>query len=422
MEYTKVIPCLDLENPVKAALYYNDSGADAIAYFDSKATKEGREPNIAQIREITRQVDIPLLACGGVRTLEDVKRILYAGANKVCMNSAAIANPTLVREVSERFGSDRLIVAIDLSTHESPIEWAKQLQSLGAGELLLIHNNAVENYNEIVKEIRSYVNIPVIVSNYSTDYKQLADMVQTTGAESISLYSLEKMDIMDIKQGLARENIEVATYKSDLDFDEFTLNDQGLIPVIVQHYKTKEVLMMAYMNKESFELTIQTGKMTYFSRSRNKLWTKGETSGHFQYVKALTIDCDKDTILAQVSQIGAACHTGSRTCFFTDLMRREYDDRNPLTVFENVFNSIKEKKENNGNGSRNSYTDYLFDKGIDKILRKLGEECTDITISAKNGNDDIRYDISDFLYHLMVLMAEQGLCWEDITKELAERQ
>ncbi len=419
MEYTKVIPCLDLDNPVEAALYYNDSGADAIAYFDSKATKEGREPNIAQIREITRQVDIPLLACGGVRTLEDVKRILYAGAHKVCMNSAAVANKNLVREVAERFGSDRLIVAIDLSTYPTPVEWARELQSLGAGELLLIHNNLVPNYNELVREIRGNVSIPVIVSNYSTDYKELADMIHTTDAESISLYSTEKMDIMDIKQGLAQEDIEVATYESSLDFDEFKLNEDGLIPVIVQHYKTKEVLMMAYMNKESYELTIKTGKMTYFSRSRNQLWVKGETSGHFQYVKALTIDCDKDTILAEVSQIGAACHTGSRTCFFTDLMRREYDDRNPLNAFEDVFNMIKEKKNSPTKGS---YADYLFEKGIDKILRKLGEECTDIIIAAKNENDEIRYDISDFLYHLMVLMAEQGLCWEDITKELAERR
>lgn len=419
MEFTKVIPCLDLDNPVEAALYYNDSGADAIAYFDSKATKEGREPNIAQIREITRQVDIPLLACGGVRTLEDVKRILYAGAHKVCMNSAAVANKNLVREVAERFGSDRLIVAIDLSTHPTPVEWARELQALGAGELLLIHNNAVSNYNEMVREIREIVSIPVIVSNYSTDYKELANMLQTTDAESISLYSLERMDIMDIKQGLAKEHIEVSTYKSSLDFDEFKLNDDGLIPVIVQHYKTKEVLMMAYMNKESYELTIKTGKMTYFSRSRNQLWVKGETSGHFQYVKALTIDCDKDTILAEVSQIGAACHTGSRTCFFTDLMRREYDDRNPLTVFENIFNMIKDRKESQARGS---YTDYLFEKGLDKILKKLGEECTDIIIAAKNDNDEIRYDISDFLYHLMVLMVEQGLCWEDITKELSERR
>ena len=140
MDYVKIIPCLDLDDPVASARYYNDCGADEIAYFDSKATKEGREPNIRQIREITRMVDIPLLACGGVRGIEDVKKILYAGANKACINSAAVANPDLVKEVSERFGKNRIIVAIDLSTMNEPVEWAILMEEKGAGELLLIHN------------------------------------------------------------------------------------------------------------------------------------------------------------------------------------------------------------------------------------------------------------------------------------------
>ena len=128
MDYVKVIPCLDLENPVEAACYYNDSGADEIAYLDSKATKEGREPNIKQIKEITRNVDIPLLVCGGIRCMEDIKKVLYAGAHKVCMNSAAISNPELVKEASERFGRDRIIVAMDLSTLPNPVEWAVTVQ------------------------------------------------------------------------------------------------------------------------------------------------------------------------------------------------------------------------------------------------------------------------------------------------------
>ncbi|SOB71812.1 phosphoribosyl-AMP cyclohydrolase [Anaerobutyricum hallii] len=111
--------------------------------------------------------------------------------------------------------------------------------------------------------------------------------------------------------------------KSTISFDKFKLNSDGMIPVITQDYKTNEVLMLAYMTKESFEKTLETGKMTYFSRSRQELWTKGDTSGHYQYVKSLDIDCDKDTILAKVEQIGAACHTGNRTCFFTRLAQEE---------------------------------------------------------------------------------------------------
>ena len=156
-----------------------------------------------------------------------------------------------------------------------------------------------------------------------------------------------------------------------------------MVPVVVQDYKTDEVLMVAYMNEEAFNTTLETGKMTYYSRSRNELWTKGMTSGHVQYVKSLSIDCDKDTILAKVSQVGAACHTGNRSCFFTELVRKEYKDSNPLHVFQNVYNVILDRKIHPKDGS---YTNYLFDKGIDKILKKVGEECTEIVIAAKNPN------------------------------------
>lgn len=126
--------------------------------------------------------------------------------------------------------------------------------------------------------------------------------------------------------------------KSKLSFDEFKLNSDGMIPVITQDYKTNEVLMLAYMTKESFEKTLETGKMTYFSRSRQELWTKGDTSGHYQYVKSLDIDCDKDTILAKVEQIGAACHTGNRTCFFTRLAQEEQKNTNKgnIEIIRNI--------------------------------------------------------------------------------------
>lgn len=258
------------------------------------------------------------------------------------------------------------------------------------------------------------------MSTYSTNGEAVAEMLNKTNAESISLYNLQKMDIMEIKQDCRAANIDVNLFESSMSFDEFKLNSDGLIPCVTQHYKTGEVLMVAYMNKESYEKTIRTGRMTYWSRSRNELWTKGDTSGHYQFVKSLTIDCDKDTILAKVSQIGAACHTGSRTCFFTDLVRKEYNDTNPLKVFEEVYNTIRDRKEDPSEGS---YTNYLFDKGIDKILKKVGEGATEIVIAAMNpDSEDIKYEISDFLYHLMVLMVERGISWKDITEELADRR
>ena len=196
--------------------------------------------------------------------------------------------------------------------------------------------------------------------------------------------------------------------------------DNGLIPVVVQDYRTNEVLMVAYMNEESYAKTIECGKMTYYSRSRQELWLKGDTSGHYQYVKKLMLDCDNDTILAKVRQVGAACHTGSRTCFFKELAKKEYIETNPLTVLLEDYKIIMDRKENPKEGS---YTNYLFDKGIDKILKKCGEEATEIVIAAKNpDSEELKYEIADFLYHMMVLMVECDIDWSDITKELVNRR
>ena len=204
------------------------------------------------------------------------------------------------------------------------------------------------------------------------------------------------------------------TTPADLKYDA-----KGLVPCVVQQYDTGEVLMVAWMNEESVGRTLKTGTTWFWSRSRQELWLKGLTSGHFQYVKSLALDCDNDTILAKVDQIGAACHTGSRSCFFKPLVQKASNDTNPLHVFQDVYDVIADRKLHPKEGS---YTNYLFDKGIDKILKKVGEECTEIIIAAKNPDkEEIKYEISDFLYHAMVLMVEKGVTWEEITNELARR-
>lgn len=420
MEYKKIIPCLSMDNPIEEALYYNDAGADEIAFFDSTCTRDDIDKNIAIIKEITRQVDVPLIACGGVKRLEDIKKLLYAGASKVCMKRAPLEDINIVREAADRFGSERLIVTIDLSTCDNPVEYGKELKKAGAGELLLVHSKELDNYLEVAKNIRKEVGLPIATTTASTDSAEIADVMDKTKCERMCLGNDSKFDIMEIKQACKVAGIPVNLFESSLDFKEFKLDDKGLIPVIAQHYKTGEVLMMAYMNEEAYNQTIRSGRMTYFSRSRNSLWTKGETSGHFQFVKSLSIDCDKDTILAKVSQIGAACHTGSPTCFFTDLVKKDYNDTNPLKVFMEEYDIILDRKKNPKEGS---YTNYLFDKGIDKILKKLGEEATEIVIAAKNPDpEEIKYEISDFLYHAMVLMVERGVTWDDVIKELADRR
>ena len=226
-------------------------------------------------------------------------------------------------------------------------------------------------------------------------------------------------DIMKLKTELSQKGIKMDNFDPAISWENLKKNSDGLIPVIVQDYTTNDVLMCAYMNEEAFHATINCGKMTYYSRSRQELWMKGETSGHIQYVKELTADCDFDTILAKVSQVGVACHTGNPSCFFNEIVKKEYIEKNPLKVFETVYNIIEDRKNNPKEGS---YTNYLFDKGIDKILKKVGEECTEIVIAAKNPDpEEIKYEISDFLYHVMVVMVEKGVTWEEITQELAQR-
>ena len=166
-------------------------------------------------------------------------------------------------------------------------------------------------------------------------------------------------------------------------------------------------------------MTLEIGKMVYYSRSRQKLWLKGETSGHFQYVKSMTIDCDKDTILAKVAQVGPACHTGNPTCFFTPLFGKDYDEKNPIRVLNSIMDIINNRK---GDSSTDIYSNYLMNRGLDQILKKVGEETAEMIVAAKNTDlQDLTYEISDLVYHIMVLMAVKGIKWDDIVKELSRR-
>ena len=249
------------------------------------------------------------------------------------------------------------------------------------------------------------------------------EAVSRFGAGRVALYRQADARGADEAEGPMNEmphgSVTVEEPDRDLSWAQFKTGPDGLLPCIVQDVHTGQVLMMAYMNEEAFRRTCRTGRMTYYSRSRQSLWLKGETSGHFQYVKSLRIDCDNDTILAKVRQVGPACHTGARSCFFKTLTQRHYKQTNPLAVFEEVFDVIRDRKEHPKEGS---YTNYLFDKGLDKILKKLGEEATEIVIAAKNPNpEEIKYEIADFLYHMMVLMAQKGVGWEEIMEELANR-
>ena len=427
MSYKRLTPCIFIdggkavkwfddrtvisEDVVALAKHYNDRGADELIVFDLSNTDEQHDEAIDIMKKINRVISIPMVAGGNIRRQEDVKKILYAGAKRAMLNFSKPLSIELIEEVSKRFGKER--IAVSLNDFDALFKQQHLIEEFST-ELVFMHRldlNSVMNLTEI----------PCVVVTDTMDQDEILKILQSDGVKGVSglFISQQDMDFNYFKEICAEYGIRMTSFESMMEFSEFKLNSDGLIPVIVQDYKTNEVLMLAYMDQEAFDHTVKSGRMTYYSRSRKQQWVKGETSGHFQYVKTLTIDCDKDTLLAKVDQIGAACHTGNRSCFYQPIVGNDYDTKNPLQVFESVYATIADRKINPKEGS---YTNYLFEKGIDKILKKVGEEATEIVIAAKNPNpEEIKYEISDFLYHAMVLMVERGITWEDITNELADR-
>lgn len=201
-----------------------------------------------------------------------------------------------------------------------------------------------------------------------------------------------------------------------LNIDELKFDEKGLIPAIVVDAKTQKVLTLAYMNRESLAVSMEKRLTCFWSRSRNELWLKGETSGNYQHIVSITADCDKDALVVLVEKDGPACHTGAESCFNDVLW--ESDERHEFS-YEGLMKLIEGRKTEKKEGS---YTTYLFEKGLDKILKKVGEECTEVIIAGKaDDKKETVYEIADLAYHVMVLMIQMGISLEDIHDELASR-
>ncbi len=374
-------------DPVELSLTYAAGGVDAILIFDQSDNDARHDEAIGIIREICASAGVPVYGAGHVNRLEDVKKLIYAGCAKAALNFSKESNIEMLKEAAERFGKDRIAACYravdDIRTHKDVIVNY-------VDELILIDEKDVREALKI-EEVPSILTLPEISLDKILEFGQLASVSGISG-NAIN----DNIDqIADLKK-LCRENgITVSQHHARFSWADFRKDPQGLLPVVVQEASTGDVLMVAYMNEEAYNNTVSTGRMTYWSRSRSQLWIKGETSGHFQYVRSLMADCDMDTLLAKVDQVGASCHTGHH------------------------YRTILERRDHPKEGS---YTNYLFDKGIDKMLKKLGEECTEIVIAAKNTDPtETVYEISDLMYHLMVVMAEKNITWKDVTQELVRR-
>lgn len=429
MNYKKFMPCIWLYekravsgpdnlkevdlNPVALAESYNSMQCDSLFIYDMSYDDRTHDEAMDVIKEICSHVAVPVIGTGNIKRMEDVKKLLYAGCSQVAIEYAKDPELALTMEVSLKFGKSKIISYIDHS-----------------GQIDEINEKAAEYVSEVylkngagIREAALMSKLPVLGFLPEVSLDKLIEVLSFANVSGLSgaVINDNCRNIEAIKKLCSENQIPVREMDAAFAWSEFKKGPDGLLPVIVQDVKTDAVLMMAYMNQEAYEKTVKTGRMTYYSRSRQQLWLKGETSGHFQYVHSLTADCDMDTVLARVSQVGPACHTGSYSCFFNEITNRsdKAENHNPMKVFDEVFAVIEDRKQNPKEGS---YTNYLFDKGIDKILKKLGEEATEIVIAAKNPNpNEVKYEIADFLYHMMVLMAEKNLTWEEITTELANR-
>lgn len=399
------------DDPAGLAADFNVGGCDELLIFDLSVGDAAHEEALLTIKDIARNVDMPIIGAGNISRLEDVKKLLYAGCERVALNFSKQANIDVLKEAAGRFGRKKLLI-----TAVAPSEIRDNAACIDscASEIILLKPHSLELCLGLSR-------LPVLLMTDCAEPIELAEMLkQDCIAGLAGPYINENSGrCLALKQECAAAGADMYLPSPQMAWADFTLNHDGMLPVVTQDAATGEVLMVAYMNEEAYVKTLETGVMTYFSRSRSELWVKGATSGHYQYVKSLQADCDSDTLLAKVHQIGAACHTGSHSCFFRPVFSRGAADENPARVLEEVYQVISDRREHPKEGS---YTNYLFDKGLDKILKKVGEEATELVIAAKNPNpEEIKYELSDFLYHAMVLMVEKGVTWEEIWQELSDR-
>lgn len=370
MHTKRIIPCLDVKDgkvvkginfvglkevgdPVELARQYYEQGADELVFLDITATHEQRDTMVQMVEAVAKQIYIPFTVGGGIRTLEDIKKMLRAGADKISLNSAAVRNKNLIKEGAEMFGSQCIVVAIDarmrpagdgwnvvinggrIDTGMDVLAWVQEVQALGAGEILLTSMDAdgtKQGFDlPLCKAVNAIAEVPVIASGGCGSLDHFLEVFAQDAADAAlaaSLFHYGELRVQNVKSYLHKHGIPMR-YKQDtidveaiitqLDFKK----QGGLIPAIVQDVSTKEVLMLAYMNEESLRITLTRKLACYYSRSRNELWLKGETSGHYQHVTEVSIDCDQDTILLKVIQDGAACHTGAHSCFYTTVYKGE---------------------------------------------------------------------------------------------------
>lgn len=413
-------------DPEELAYDYSVKGADRLLVFDFSGTMGEHDRAMAAMRNICRASQVPVIGAGNIRSMEDIEQLIYNGCDCVALNCQDEQEIGLLSEAMQAYGRRRIMGCVSDFSEYSP--YAEEIAHCASGLLvlddeirpfagktelpILLHSNSIgaDGIEAIFRGglvtgiSGEYVSTLGFPEDYINGFSRNSAGDITFGIKRPDGLTTE---LDDLKMELMRRGIRMDVLESAVPWSEFKKDDRGLVTCVVQDYRNDEVLMVAWMNEESYRKTLETGKMTYWSRSRQELWTKGLTSGHISYVRSLDIDCDKDTILAKVSQIGAACHTGHRSCFFTPLARKTDIEGNPYRVFEKTMSAIAQ------NGQKPS---------TDTLIRELGAEHTDMVLASKNKDASVlKREIADYMISLMKIMDKRDITWEDITDEISRR-
>ena len=446
----RIIPCLDIKDgrtvkgvnfvnlrdagdPVELAKRYTIEGADELVFLDISATEQKRKTLSNLVLRIASALNIPFTVGGGVSSVSDAKILLRNGADKISVNSAAVRTPDLINQLSESFGNQCVVVAIDakkingrwmvhlvggkVPTHIELKDWVIEVENRGAGEILFTsmdHDGTKNGFaNQTLAELSVLVNIPIIASGGAGTTDHFVDAFKIGKADAAlaaSVFHYGEIKIPDLKKKLQQENIEIRITNEKADFNK---NPDGLLPAIIQDSKTQKILMLGYMNAESLEITQNSGKVTFYSRSKKRIWTKGEESGNFLYLVDIAIDCDLDTFLIKVNPKGPTCHKGTDTC---------WDEENTLNLgfISELQKTIKERELN---PKEKSYVSNLFQKGIKKIAQKVGEEAVETIIEAMNNEEKLfEEEAADLFFHYLILLRAKNKSLEDIVQVLEKRK
>lgn len=447
----RIIACLDVNNGkvVKGVQFrqhevigdilhlaekYAAEGADELVFYDISASVDNRLVDKNWVKRIADRINIPFTVAGGIQSVEQAREVLAMGATKISINSPALRRPDLINELVAELGSHAVVVGIDShyntetnnyevfqftgdehrteKTTWQTIDWVAEVVRRGVGEIVLncMNQDGVRNGYDIkqLRAIREICPVPLVASGGAGTMEHVRDVFEQAGVEGALIASALHKNLIQLPR------LHDFLALSSLAWQKMN----GLLPCVVQNINTGQVLMQGYMNREAAEQSVTSGKVTFFSRSKGRLWMKGETSGNTLDLVELVADCDQDALLALAIPQGPTCHLGTDSCW---QQKNTYAFQEIGRLEQTI--AARKAASNTGNENRESYTAQLFADGICRCAQKVGEEGVEVALAAVAQNDEaLLNESADLLYHLLVVLQARDLSLADVSQVLRARR